>query len=118
MERDASRGRRDPGRDGDEFASDGGRGRLGQAVSRDGRRGPGEVEGHHGQDQPGGIRGEHARGQVCQGAVLQVSVDEFDDRLAAVDVELRGSAGIKGVADEADTRLLAALKVVESEFEA
>ena len=70
--------------DGDEFAADGGRGCFGRAGVGDGRCGPCEVEGHPCQDQPGGVRGEHARRRMRQCAVLQVRVDELDDRVSAV----------------------------------
>lgn len=44
----------------------------------------GEVERGHGQDQPGAVRGEHPGRQVRERAVLEVGVDQFDDRVAAV----------------------------------
>jgi hypothetical protein len=46
--------------------------------------GAGEVEREHCEHQPGGVGGERAAGQVCQGGVLQVGVDLFDDGVAAV----------------------------------
>lgn len=41
-------------------------------------------EREHREHQPGGVGGERAAGQVCQGGVLQVGVDLFDDGVAPV----------------------------------
>jgi len=62
----AGRGR-DPGGHGDQLASDGRGGGLGQSRAGDRRGGAGQVERDHGQHEPGGVRGELPRGQMRQG---------------------------------------------------
>src|SRR4051794_41536181 len=96
----AAGGGADPGGRVDQFAADGGGGRLGQRRAGGERgRGAGEVEGHHGADQPGGVGGEDPRGQVRQRGGLEVGVDAFDDRVPAVGlagghrVAVRGRGG-------------------------
>ena len=74
----------DPGGNHDEGAANGAGGRGGQLRAAQRCSGAGEVEREHRQHQPRGVGGERAAGQVCQGGVLQVGVDLFDDGVAAV----------------------------------
>ena len=71
---------------------------LARCGAGEGGGGAGEVERDHGQHQPGGVRGELPGGQVRQGGVLQVGVDLFDDRVAAVG--LVGGHGVEGAGGE------------------
>jgi len=63
--------------------------------------GVGEVVGHHSQGEPGGVGHELARGQVCEGGVLEFGYRLLDDGVAAVvclDLEnVAGSVGDEGV---------------------
>ncbi len=52
------------------------------------------LKGHDRTNQPSCVGAEMPGGQVCEGGVLQVGVDLFDDRVAAVD-----SIGGHGVED-------------------
>ena len=72
------------GGDGDQVAADGGGAGPGVAAAGEGAGGADQVVGDGGDGQPGGVGGELPRGQVREGAVVEVGEDLLDDGVAAV----------------------------------